>query len=64
MKGLLFSIYGSLICACSLVMLVYVLPDIKQGAVWNKAFVFCMFFATVHAGLQIAYEGIKIAETE
>lgn len=64
MKSLLFSIYGALICACSLVMLVYAIPDIKQGAVWDLAFIFCMFFATVYAGLQIAYEGIKIAATE
>lgn len=64
MKSLLFAIYGSFICACSIIMLVYAIPDMKQGAVFDWAFVFCMFFATVYAGLQIAYEGIKIAATE
>ena len=61
MENLLNAIVGFLICSCSIVMLVYALPEMKDGAVLLSVFVLSMFFATMCVGFVMLKEAIRRA---
>ena len=61
MENLLIAIFGFLVCSCPIVMFVYALPEIKDGAVLLGVFVFGIFFATMSVGFAILQEAIRCA---